>query len=211
MTYLSIPAESFLLLTADSGRQHHTQFRKYALIGAALIELALRERITLNDDKNPRVTVTDPTPTGDPVLDQALEALGRRDGKRLHGAFSARGMDLTEVTGQQLVQAGVLEQKKGLFGTTWPARDPGPENALRARLSGALDGSASPSEQDVVLLVLMKAARVGYVVIEKDVPGMKRSEVLARIDELGEASPHRGITKGVTRAIDAMVAAISAG
>lgn len=40
---------------------------------------------------------------------------------------------------------------------------------------------------------------------------MKRSEVLARIDELGEASPHRGITKGVTRAIDAMVAAISAG
>lgn len=61
-TPLSIPAETFLLLTGDTGRQKHTQFRKYVIAGAALIELALRERITMSDEKNPRITLTDPTP-----------------------------------------------------------------------------------------------------------------------------------------------------
>lgn len=32
---LSIPAETFLLLTGDTGRQKHTQFRKYVIAGAA--------------------------------------------------------------------------------------------------------------------------------------------------------------------------------
>lgn len=209
-TPLSIPAETFLLLTGGSGRQHRTQFRKYVVAGAALIELALRERITMSDDKDPRITVADPTPTGDRALDQALDAVGRRDGKRLGGTLSTKGMDLTEVIGEQLAETGVLEQKKGLLGTTWPVLDHGPENAVRDRLADALDASGTPSQQDVVLLALLKAARVGYVVIKEDVPEMRRGEVLKRIDELSEGSPHWPVTKAVTRKIDSMHAAIAA-
>ena len=208
---LSIPAETFLLLTGDTGRQKHTQFRKYVIAGAALIELALRERITMSEEKNPRITLTDPTPTGDPVLDQALTAVDERDGKKLGGTLSSRAMDLTEALGEQLAAAGVLERKKGLLGTTWPVVDHGPENAVRDRLSDALDGSGSPSQQDVVLLALIKAARAGYVVIKDDVPEMRRGEVLKRIDELSENSPHWPVTRAVTYKIDSMHAAIAAG
>lgn len=210
-TPLSIPAETFLLLTGDTGRQKHTQFRKYVIAGAALIELALRERITMSEEKNPRITLTDPTPTGDPVLDQALTAVDERDGKKLGGTLSSRAMDLTEALGEQLAAAGVLERKKGLLGTTWPVVDHGPESAVRDRLSDALDGSGSPSQQDVVLLALIKAARAGYVVIKDDVPEMRRGEVLKRIDELSENSPHWPVTRAVTYKIDSMHAAIAAG
>lgn len=208
-TPLSIPAETFLLLTGDTGRQQHTQFRKYVTAGAALIELALRERITMSDEKNPRITLTDPTPTGDPVLDQALTAVGARDGKRLGGTLSSRAMDLTEALGEQLAEAGVLERKKGLLGTTWPVLDHGPENAVRDRLSDALDGTGDPSQQDVVLLALIKAARAGYVVIKDDVPEMRRGEVLTRIDELSENSPYWPVTRAVTYKIDSMTAAMT--
>lgn len=208
-TPLSIPAETFLLLTGDTGRQQHTQFRKFVTAGAALIELALRERITMSDEKNPRITLTDPTPTGDPVLDQALTAVGARDGKRLGGTLSSRAMDLTEALGEQLAEAGVLERKKGLLGTTWPVLDHGPENAVRDRLSDALDGTGDPSQQDVVLLALIKAARAGYVVIKDDVPEMPRGEVLTRIDELSENSPYWPVTRAVTYKIDSMTAAMT--
>lgn len=65
---------------------------------------------------------------------------------------------------------------------------------------------ASGSEQqDVVLLMLIRAARAGYAVVKDDVPQMQRAEVLARIDELVERSPHHPIATQVTRSIDTMV------
>lgn len=213
---LSIPTETFLLFTNDTGRQQSTQWRRYAVAAAAVIELALRERIDIAEGRDPKVSVRDASPVGDPVLDTALQAIAARDGKRLSGTTRHRSMDLTEVVGDQLVGLGALEKKSGFFGTTWPVQDPALENALRARLAAALrwtpgaDGDG-PSLQDVIILTILKAMRAGYVVIRDDVPELKRGEVLAKIDQLGENSPAAGTVKALRRQIDSINAAIMAG
>lgn len=210
---LSIPAETFLLFTNDKGRQQSTQWRRYGVAAAAAIELVLRERISLDDGRDPKVTVRDASPVGDPALDVALRALADRDGKRLGGTIRHRSMDLTETVGDQLVALGALEKKSGFFGTTWPVRDSTIEDALRARLAAALRWTPGgpgdgPSLQDVILLTILKAMQAGWVIIREDVPEMKRGEVLSKIDDLGETSPAAGAVRTLKRQIDSINAAV---
>ncbi|GAA3343940.1 hypothetical protein GCM10020358_45120 [Amorphoplanes nipponensis] len=65
-------AEEFALLAyGDDGAPDTDNVRlDHGLGGALLLELAISGRVGLEDQ---RVVVTDPTPTGDPLVDQALD------------------------------------------------------------------------------------------------------------------------------------------
>lgn len=83
MTTHPIPGQLFLLLTNDAGRQDSTSYRRQALAAAAITELMLYERLTLTEERSPKITVRDRTPLDLPVLDQALGALEELQGKAL--------------------------------------------------------------------------------------------------------------------------------
>ncbi|MGY5765786.1 GOLPH3/VPS74 family protein [Brachybacterium sp. DNPG3] len=177
-----IPGELFLLLTNDAGRQDSTQFRRLALAAAAVAELALRDRIRLDEARSPRVEVLDASPTGEPVLDAALEGLVDLNSPRLRGALSSRLLDLTEVIGDELAAAGAVRRKDGWFLTSWPTADPGLEQALRRRLARAIAEPASASVQDAILLELLLAQRIGHRILRDEIGAMSRRELERVVD-----------------------------
>lgn len=203
-TTTTIPGEIFLLLTNDAGRQDSTQLRRQSLVAAAITELLLREKISLSERRNPDVEIIDPTPTGEPALDQALTALGELRRPRLQSVIAHRKMDLTEVIGEEFVAAGAVTRKDGWFTTTWPAEDPSLESAVRARLVGSLREPARASLQDGIILELLRTLRIAHRILKGDLDGMTRREVERVIKELGVDHP---VTKALKRVMDSVNAA----
>ena len=79
-----IVEEMFLLMRRDDGKAESDMARRfYGLLAAVLTDLALAQRISLSDDKDPRVTVLVPAPVGHPALDAAIARLQRREGAKL--------------------------------------------------------------------------------------------------------------------------------
>lgn len=202
----TIVRDLFLLLTNDAGRQEATQVRRQSLVAGAVTDLVDRGRVRLDEDRNPHVTLVDATPTGDGVLDHVLARLAEVDGKRLSSIIGKRALDATELVGEDLAAAGAVTRKHGLFGTTWPARDPGFEQAVRRDLASVLRGEREPSTQDVVLLSILRAQRNAYRILSADVPGLSRWELNKRIDALGRNVP---AAQAVRRVYDALMAAAS--
>ena len=65
--------ELFLLLTKDSGKpESRMTYPVYGLTGALLTDLLLAGRISLTEERSPRVYIINSGPTGHPVLDWAL-------------------------------------------------------------------------------------------------------------------------------------------
>ena len=207
MTTSTIPAELFLLLTNDAGRQDSTQFRKQALAAAAVVELTLREKVSFDEGRNPRVEVVDPSGTGVAELDQALTALGELDGKRMKSVIGHRRMDLTEVIGEGWVAAGAIERKDGWLLTSWPTQDASTEETLRARLAVALTDPARRSLQDAILLEMLRALKIAHRILKNDIPGVSRRELDRTIKELHVDHP---ATRAVRQIIDDMAAVVIA-
>lgn len=203
-TTTTLPGELFLLLTNDAGRQDSTQFRKQALAAATIAELLLREKVALSERRNPDVEILDSTPTGEPVLDQALTALTEVRRPRIRSVISHRRMDLTEVIGEEFVTVGAVSRKDGWFTTTWPAEDSSLKSALRARLVGSLRDPARASLQDGIILELLRSLRIAHRILKEDLDGMKRREVDRTIKELGVDHP---VAKALKSVIDSMNAA----
>ena len=81
--------ELFLLLTKDSGKpESRMAHSSYGLTGALLTDLLLAGRISLTEERSPRIYIVSSEPTGHPVLDRALEILPAKDGKRFSSLVS---------------------------------------------------------------------------------------------------------------------------
>lgn len=207
----TIPGELFLLLTNDAGRQDSTQYRRQALAAAAVAELALREKITLTEERTPKVQVRDTEPLGLPVLDQALGALAELNGKKLKSVIARRSLDLTEVIGESFVAEGAVTRSDGWFFTSWPAADGTLESALRARLAGAVTDVSTASLQDGILLELLRAQRIAHRILKEDLPGLGRRELDRRIKALHIDHPAAQAVKRIMDDMNtAMIAAMGA-
>ena len=203
----TIPAELFLLLTNDAGRQDSTKYRRQALAAAAVAELALRERVALGQERTPRLRVLDTAPTGLPALDQALVALTQLDGKTVKAVIAHRSMDLTETIGEVFVAEGAVTRKDGWFLTSWPVADSSLERALRARLAAAVTDPAVASLQDGILLELLRALRIAHRILRDDLPGIGRRDLDRRIEALEIDHP---AATAVRKIMDDMTAAMIA-
>ena len=96
-----------VLLTKDSG-SFETSNSTYGLNGALLIDLLLAGRVALGEGRNPRVSIVSSAPTGNPVLDRALEILPAKDGKRFSSLVSWGKLNPTRNIAQSLEAAGVV-------------------------------------------------------------------------------------------------------
>jgi len=159
-------AEEILLLAfgEDDGRQLLSAIQlDPAVAGALLAELALHERITVQDKK---VRLIDTSPVGDEELDAVLARIAEspREHKPAWWVQRVQSAKLRTRLLHRLAAAGVLAEERGrVFGifrtTRWPELDGSVEAAVRERVAGAL-GGGEPDPRTAVLIAVMHAAKL---------------------------------------------------
>ncbi|CCI54424.1 MAG: GPP34 family phosphoprotein [Tetrasphaera jenkinsii] len=167
-------AEEYLLLARkeDTGKLLvSVQHLRLAVSGALLIELVLRERLSVTAHDLPwrerdRLTLLLESSTEDRILDLALVEAVKQVGHKPKDALGRwcngrTGKMLTdEVTGR-LVESGILGREQhtvmGVINlTNYPERDPEPEREVRQRINAALMGG-EPSARTAALIGLLDA------------------------------------------------------
>lgn len=209
-----ITEELFLLLRRDDGRaESATAQNGYALAGAVVTDLILSERITLSADKDPRVQVVSPVPTGHPALDQALQRLGERNGKRLSGLVTDRRLNVEEPTAAVLARHGIIgiEPKRGLglIPAKYPTLDPRPEAATRERLHAVLSGQQQPTVSDAALLSILQGVDLAHRVLKAEAGGVSKRDLKKQIAALAAQFPAgTAVAKAVQAMNTAMMTAV---
>jgi hypothetical protein len=215
---LSLPEELVLIATHEDGSLDSSAWGSLdnGVAGARLLDLALAGRIALDDGK---LRVADPTPTGEPLADEALatiEAADKtRDAKHWVGKL-AKGSVRKRVL-ERLDERGVLAAERGRFLGLIPRTrhvevDPGPEREARARIRAAVLGEdPAPDARTIALASLLKATGLTGEVFERSErrQAKKRIGELAAPDDVGAAV--KSVTDATTAAVTvAIVAATSA-
>lgn len=205
--------EEILLLALhdDDGTVAPGTMYQYAIGGAVLAELMLRDRITMRESGRKKLAqVLDRTPIGDPFLDECLARIATDKKERTLdtwvGKFAAIG-DLKHRVAQQLCDRGILREDEGrvllLFSRRiYPETDPRPERAIIERLRDAIFTQARDIDPRTVVLVSL-ADNAGLLKVVFDKKELKSRA--ARIEQVvnGELTG-----KAAKQAIEAMQAAV---
>ncbi|GAA1584882.1 GOLPH3/VPS74 family protein [Actinoplanes couchii] len=181
--------ELVLLAYADDGRRIiEGSGLDYALGGALLVELALAERIGV---ENGRVVVLDTTPVGSGLVTQALNRISTDGRDRKPGHWVRK---LSEGVRQpvldHLVASEVLRAEHSrvlvIFPRTrYPAVhgvEPAAETEARGRMRAALAGHGTVDPRTGALCALVAATGAA----RKIFPDMDRKVLRARLDEISE-------------------------
>lgn len=188
--------------------------------GALLLELALRERVRVHEQKGLLgthvVRVSDPAPTGDELLDSALALVAEKD-RTAVGIVEHLAPGLRRELLDRLERRGVLEHADGrvlgLFPRhRWPAHDARHETELRASVRESLVDGAAPTERVGALIALLHAVGAEHRVLP--FPGVSHRQLRGRAAEISEhaswASTPRAPAQEVADVVDATRAAIVA-
>src|SRR5664280_2778190 len=139
-------AHELLLLDLDEakGSEPLGSMLSYGLVGAVLAELALADRIHLDDN---RVVIVSSAALGVNSLDLVLSAIAGHEPLDPEAWVQRLEGRVKEPVANELVSAGILSHRhRHLLGfladERYPEVDPGPERALRARLDAVVvDGA----------------------------------------------------------------------
>jgi golgi phosphoprotein 3 len=165
------------------------------LAGAALMELALRNKV--DTDVN-RFFVVDREPTGDEILDDALNTLVAAGSDATTSAAIERitlnARSYRDIALKRLVERGVLREEEGRFlwvfhTRRYPVIDDTEQREVRARLRQLILTDEIPDPRDVVLLCLIDACGLLGLVLSLDEIALRRQRIeqLTRLDLIGQA------------------------
>jgi hypothetical protein len=185
-------AEEFILLAYDDDGTPLTDGTRLdnGLGGALLLELALAGRLDVLDK---RVVVLDPSPTGDPLADDALARIAAEEKGRRPGHWVSKlAKDTRPRVLGKLVRDGVLRVEKDRVllvfpRTKYPAAggaQPAVEVAARERMRAAVLGSGAVEPRTAALCALVAATELDRKVFA----GLDRKRVQARLKEIGEGA-----------------------
>ncbi len=164
---LTFAEEIMLLILDDDGSFLPTRggAMEYILAGAVLMDLAFANRI---DTDLEHLTCLDTTPTGNPILDQALAHItNSSQPKDTRGWIETlAGQDTTEIRQQalaSLIERGILESQDKKFlwvfrARRYPTIDGRVEREVRLRISDVLLSDDIPDPRDVAMICLVDAA-----------------------------------------------------
>jgi golgi phosphoprotein 3 len=220
---LSLPEEVMLLALHDEkGTVAFGSMYGYAITGAIIAELALRERIDVERVKRSSlVNVRSATPVGNPLLDEALEKM--RTARR-RASVQTWVQRLTRIPARQrlidrLRQRGILRYQEGrvLFvfpRDTYPTSDAAPERDAIERMRRAIFDDAPTDPRTAVLASLAHATGLLAPIFgRKQLKARKQrfKELAAMTDVAGAtASAVRGVHEAVQAANAAVIAAVVA-
>ncbi len=204
-------AEDLLLLLTDdeSGKVVVTgQQLDLALGGAHLLDLSLDERVTLDDRK--RLQVRDASPTGDPLLDRALEVVASKEGKKPQSAITPLSKKVRPALYERLVASGILRAEHGtvlgIFPThRWPTNAADHEAGVRRDIAAALVQGTTPTPRTGALVALLVALQVTHKVVPPKGNGLTRRELTKRAKAIAQGE---WASAAVRKAIDDMTAAV---
>lgn len=212
-------AEDLLLLVTDeaSGRLCVPAAQVDARLGGAnLLQLALIGKVDLTGEhdtgKPGRIIVHHPAPTGDPVLDAALQVIIARQGSEPSALIGPLGKNLREGLYARLASAGVIRAAQGrilgLFPAhRWPAQDPRHGAAVRQQLIQALVQQGTPDGRTGALIAVLHALRCEHKIINPGEYGLSRRELSSRAEQIAKGN---WASEAVRRAIQEMTAAVVA-
>ncbi|MGC4894369.1 GOLPH3/VPS74 family protein [Micromonospora sp. DT31] len=178
----------------------------YGLAGAVLLELALAGRVEVSDRK---LVVTDPAPTGVPLLDEALTGVGAGRPRKPADWIGKLARGLPDRVLDGLVDAGVLRRESDRVLLVFPrtrypsptGAEPAVETAARERMAAALTGNGPVDERTAALLTLTCAVGLDRKIFRE----LPKERVKARMDEIAAGDWASGAVK---KAIDEMQAAL---
>ncbi|HET6652800.1 MAG TPA: GPP34 family phosphoprotein [Nocardioides sp.] len=208
-------AEDLLLLLTDddTGRLLvEGSAADVALGGARLIELTIEGRVDLTGEgegRTGRLVVRDRTRLADPILDEALDLVAAKEGKKPDAVVGPLGKKLRDRLYLRLAEQGVLRSERGkvlgLFPTRrWPASDAAHERQLRAGLEQALLMGLQPPERVAALVSLLHALRSVHKVVRPKDHGVSKRDLDRRAKEIAEGDWG---SAAVRKAVDAIAAA----
>ncbi|MFF9500862.1 GPP34 family phosphoprotein [Streptomyces sp. NPDC014656] len=205
-------AEELALLSLDdgSGEARERRSASWAVAGGILLDLVLAGRVSVSGG---RLTVTDESPTGEPLLDGRLALIAAWTGRR------GRAPKVTEwltkdqaeaptATVARLCERGlVVEERRRVLGVfpvrRYPEADGSAERELRERLRAVVLDGADPDERTAGLIALVHGAGLHRLAF----PGEPRKEVAARMEKAAEG---QWAGEGVREAIRDMGAVMAA-
>ncbi|GAA1451152.1 hypothetical protein GCM10009641_85060 [Mycobacterium cookii] len=208
-----IAEELFLLLRRDDGKPESAMaHRGYGFAAALLTDLVVAGRITLSDDKDPRMSIPHAGPVGHPALDAAMTRLEARDGKKLSSLVTDGKLAREAELARALRAAGVIriEEKRvlGLVPESYPVVDPEPERRVRERLRTVLLGG-TPSTGDAALLAILQGLGLAPKVLEDEKGVLGNEELAQRIEEAsGDVATGDAVGKAVAAMNTAMMTAV---
>jgi len=181
-------AEEFALLAyGDDGAPDTDSVRlDNGVGGSLLLELAISGRVGIEDKK---VVVLDGTPTGDPLVDQALGRIAADEKPRRPAHWVRKfAKDTRKLALNRLVEQGVLTRREDTVllvfpRTRYPAPDglePVPETEARQRLTAAVSGSGPVEPRTAALCALLAATNLDRKVFRT--PDRERAK--ARLEEI---------------------------
>ncbi len=215
-----IAEDLLLLLTYDqSGKAAVDGTRlRCAVSGAVLVELVLVGRVAVTDGgrwgSGPRVAVVDPTPLGDPVLDEALaRTAARSQPVGAQSLLDSLGKGLLEVLRTRLVDAGILREEEStvlwLFHShSWPTQDASHEARLHQGLRDVLVTGREPDEREACLIALLDAVDQATKQFQTD--GVSPGQIKARAKQIAGGNIGGEAARGAIEASMAAVAVLSA-
>lgn len=200
-------AEELMLVTrADSGYDH-VGYAETSVAGALLCELALRERVSVEDE---RLVVIDRSPTGDVLLDEALSRFAAREGKKPKDVLARVGKGLAKEVLERLSRAEVLQERptKALgvrWFSAWDVVDTDRRDALREELLLVLTGGREPDGRTGSLISLLRATSGLDNALPKDARhGVRMRDLRASAKEVAQG---RWASQAVADAVQASAAA----
>lgn len=185
----------------------------YGLAGAVLADLAVAGKVDTDDKK---LTVLDPTPTGDPLLDPwlALIAAEKISHPVAHwlSVLADRQQEIEQPALDRLISRGILQRqdKKILWVIglrRYPTVDGHERTEVRTRLGRLILGEDIPDPRDAILISLLSGCRLTDKIFTgpEFTSRSKRLETLAKMDLVG-----REVAAATTEAIDALTGAMNA-
>ena len=170
------------------------------LAGAVLMDLQLANRIDTDLDE---LTLSDPTPVGDDVLDPTLAAIAA--GETTHGALywvertARRGRQIRERTIDRLISRGILLEPgdDGFLSLSpevaharrYPATNGVAQEHIRLRVMRVLFSDEIPDPADIVIISLLDACDVWRKLLtpEELKKARRRIETVSRLELIGRA------------------------
>jgi golgi phosphoprotein 3 len=204
--------EEILLLALDDekGTTPTGSMFANAMGGAMLAELVMNKVLSVSSEKDRKVRVLNPLPTGDVLLDEALAMVRdqNKDKKATHWVTKFAGIkDLKKRTAACLVEKGILSEGEdkvlGLFKRTiYPEVDSGPEADLRRRMREAIfTDTLDPDPKTIVVVALTDASQMLPTLFDK-------KELKGRKERIKRLTSGEVVGQATKEAVEAIQAAI---